>query len=272
MLAFNSEIEITSETNGTWYLEQLLNKPKVSFRCTHLESLLAGLAEETSTGSIGEVVDMKALKDYREPLLNPEIIEHIKLARRHWPNSELMLVTNGFYLGRHPELPQTLINSDVRLEISQHGTHSSYLAAFQQVNQHVGRWRREYPELCIKIRKSHQGWMRQYNIVNGKPMPFNSDPEAAYGICMQRTCTQLVNHQLAKCPALAYWPKLEAKAGLESIPEWQRFRDYQTCPASASDDEVRAFLDSGAIPQCSLCPSKRIPFAHPDPLQRSRLL
>ncbi|MDX1925286.1 MAG: radical SAM protein [Pirellulaceae bacterium] len=207
-----------------------------------------------------------------EPLLNPEIIEHIKLARRHWPNSELMLVTNGFYLGRHPELPQTLINSDVRLEISQHGTHSSYLAAFQQVNQHVGRWRREYPELCIKIRKSHQGWMRQYNIVNGKPMPFNSDPEAAYGICMQRTCTQLVNHQLAKCPALAYWPKLEAKAGLESIPEWQRFRDYQTCPASASDDEVRAFLDSGAIPQCSICPSKRIPFAHPDPLQRSRLL
>ena len=47
MLAFNSEIEITSETNGTWYIEQLLAKPNVAFRCTHLESLLAGLAEET---------------------------------------------------------------------------------------------------------------------------------------------------------------------------------------------------------------------------------
>lgn len=72
MLAFNSEIEITSETNGTWYIEQLLNKPKVSFRCTHLESLLAGLAEETSTGSIGEVVDMTALKSYRDRLLEIE--------------------------------------------------------------------------------------------------------------------------------------------------------------------------------------------------------
>ncbi len=61
MLAFNSEIEITAETNGTWYIEQLLDKPNVAFRCTHLEALQAGLAEETSTGSIGEVVDMETL-------------------------------------------------------------------------------------------------------------------------------------------------------------------------------------------------------------------
>jgi len=68
MLAFNSEIEITSETNGNWYIEQLLAKPNVAFRCTHLESLLAGLAEETATGSIGEVVDMETLRGYRDRL------------------------------------------------------------------------------------------------------------------------------------------------------------------------------------------------------------
>jgi hypothetical protein len=44
MLAFNNEIEITAETNGTWYIEQLLAKPNVAFRCTHLEALQAGLA------------------------------------------------------------------------------------------------------------------------------------------------------------------------------------------------------------------------------------
>ncbi len=43
-------------------------------------------------------------------------------------------------------------------------------------------------------------------------MPFNSEPDAAYRVCMQRTCTQLVNGCLAKCPALAYWPQLETKA------------------------------------------------------------
>jgi len=68
MLAFNSEIEITFETNGTCYIEQLLATPNVAFRCTHLGSLLAGLAEETSTGSIGEMVDMQALKGYHDRL------------------------------------------------------------------------------------------------------------------------------------------------------------------------------------------------------------
>ncbi len=33
-----------------------------------------------------------------EPLLNPAILEHIQLARQHWYDSELMLVTNGFFL------------------------------------------------------------------------------------------------------------------------------------------------------------------------------
>jgi hypothetical protein len=78
MLAFNSEIEITSETNGTWYIEQLLAKPNVAFRCTHLEALQAGLAEETSTGSIGEVVDMETLKGYRDRLR--EIDEEVEEA------------------------------------------------------------------------------------------------------------------------------------------------------------------------------------------------
>jgi len=66
MIAFNSEIEITSETNGNWYIEQLLAKPGTAFRCTYLESLLAGLAEETSKGSIGEVIDQESLRSYRD--------------------------------------------------------------------------------------------------------------------------------------------------------------------------------------------------------------
>jgi hypothetical protein len=78
MLAFNSEIEITAETNGTWYIEQLLAKPNVALRCTHLEALQAGLAEETSTGSIGEVVDMETLKGYRDRL--QEIDEELEEA------------------------------------------------------------------------------------------------------------------------------------------------------------------------------------------------
>ena len=143
------------------------------------------------------------------------------LARECWPHSNLMLVTNGFFFDRHPALPDTLTQTDCRLEVSQHGTHEAYLAKFRTAKQIVWRWREDYPAIQIKIRQSHRGWMRQYRIEDGKPMPFDSRPNAAYKICMQKTCTQLFKQRLWKCPALAYWPQLEQRLNLEDIPEWQ---------------------------------------------------
>ena len=58
-----------------------------------------------------------------EPLLNPHLIEHLRLARESWPDSDLMLVTNGFFFNCHLDLPATLVETDCRLEVSQHGTH-----------------------------------------------------------------------------------------------------------------------------------------------------
>ena len=112
--------------------------------------------------------------------------------------------------------------------------------------------------------------MRQYNVVDGKPMPFDSKPNAAFKVCMQKTCTQLVTGGLlAKCPALAYFAQLEAKLKLQNLSQWQLFRDYKAITADATDDELRTFIETKAIPQCGLCPSKRTAFVHPDPLQRS---
>lgn len=53
-----------------------------------------------------------------EPLLNPAILEHIQLARQHWYDSELMLVTNGFFLHRFPELPQVLVDTHANLRLA----------------------------------------------------------------------------------------------------------------------------------------------------------
>lgn len=72
-------------------------------------------------------------------------------------------------------------------------------------------------------------------------------------------------------PALAYYGQLEAKLKLHHLPPWQLFRDYQACSPDASDDEVRRFSQTKAIPQCGLCPSYRTKFVHPNPLQRSAL-
>ncbi len=94
---------------------------------------------------------------------------------------------------------------------------------------------------------------------------------ADYRVCLQKTCTQLHRGMLWKCPALAYFAQLESKLKLHDLPQWQLFRDYQACPAAASDDEVRQFIQTKSIPQCGLCPSRRTKFVHPNPLQRSAL-
>ncbi len=91
-----------------------------------------------------------------EPLLNPAILEHIQLARQHWFDSELMLVTNGFFLHRFSELPQVLVDTECQLEISQHGTHQDYIKRFRDVKAIVWSWRKQFPKLRINIRKSHK--------------------------------------------------------------------------------------------------------------------
>lgn len=102
-------------------------------------------------------------------------------------------------------------------------------------------------------------------------MPFASRPNAAFKVCMQKTCTQLHESKLWKCPALAYFAKLESKLRLQDLPQWQLFRDYQACSENATDEELQTFIETKSIPQCRLCPSKRTAFFHPDPLQRSAL-
>ncbi len=206
-----------------------------------------------------------------EPTLNPDLIRIIELARESFPNASGLFVTNGFFLGRHPDLPRALIDNGFRLDVSQHGNALAYRARFNEVLQRLSEWRAEYPALKITVRESHKGWRQQYQIVDGKPMPFGSSPRAAWNICLQRTCTQLYKRFLWKCPALAYFAMMERKLRLESMPDWQLFRDYQACRPTATDEEVRAFFATREIPQCGLCPSRKIPFRHVDPTTKGAL-
>ncbi len=206
-----------------------------------------------------------------EPTLNPYLLDHILLAKKYWINSKLILVSNGFFLDKHPDLPKVLTETDCRLEISQHGTKENYLEKFNNSIEILKEWRLKYPELKVNIRQSHKGWIRQYNISDeGKPIPFNSNPEQSYSICMQKTCTQIYDNKLWKCPALAYFKLLDKKIKLNK--EWDLFRTYNGLDYSCDDKELYEFFSTKEISQCSLCPSHKIRFAHPDPVNRDEQL
>jgi hypothetical protein len=136
---------------------------------------------------------------------------------------------------------------------------------FDKIPQRLNEWRAAYPALKITVRESLKGGRQQYHMIEGKPTPFESRPIAAWKICLQRSCTQLFKGHLWKCPALAYFATMERKRRLEAIPAWQLFRDYKACPPTASDNEVREFFATREIPQCGLCPARKIPFHHQAP-------
>ena len=86
---------------------------------------------------------------------------------------------------------------------------------------------------------------------------------------LQRTCTQLYQSCLWKCPALAYHAIMSRKLKLDKEPAWQLFRDYQACPPNASDELVHDFIAKDEIAQCSFCPAKKIRIHHSDPTAMS---
>ncbi|HBJ38656.1 MAG TPA: hypothetical protein DDZ51_28680 [Planctomycetaceae bacterium] len=69
-----------------------------------------------------------------EPTLNPSLVQIVKMAREAFPNAEGLLVTNGFFLDRHPSLPQALIDNRFRMDVSQHGRTPVYMKRFREVH------------------------------------------------------------------------------------------------------------------------------------------
>ncbi|XZE33830.1 radical SAM protein [Pirellulaceae bacterium SH501] len=205
-----------------------------------------------------------------EPTLNPELVGIIELARKSFPDAKGLFVTNGFFLDRHPDLPRVLLENGFRMDVSQHGNAPAYRKRFRGVRRQIRRWRAAHPGLRIHVRKSHRTWRQQYHVIDDKPMPFESDPRGAWESCLQRSCTQLYKSHLWKCPAIAYHSIMARKLGLENEPAWKLFRDYQACSPEATDEEVQRFFSTDEIPQCSLCPSMKLPFRHNNPMKTTR--
>src|SRR4051794_7628507 len=46
-----------------------------------------------------------------EPTIHPGLSKFVPLVRRHWPAAHIRIVTNGFFLHRHPQLPEVLAST-----------------------------------------------------------------------------------------------------------------------------------------------------------------
>jgi hypothetical protein len=214
-----------------------------------------------------------------EPTLNKHLPELIRIARQGWPGpgedevaaagTELQLITNGLRLDRFPELPAVLEGAGCHLVVSIHHQSPDYARALEPVRKLVKGWRTTHA-FRVSWRSSYKRWTRRYHGYGSAMQPFSDgDQRQSWTNCPAKTCIQLLEGKLWKCPALAYLPMQHAKYRLGA--EWQPYLQYEALGPEATPAEIAAFVRREDEPMCLMCPAQPPRFDKPNPLARAQV-
>ena len=203
-----------------------------------------------------------------EPAIHPQLPEFVKLTARYFPKSSLRLVTNGFFLYRHPTLPQALkAHPNARLALSVHHDDAAYRAKLAPVIELLKGWVREHG-VRAHIVPSHTNWTRRYKGFGSEMEPYDdAQPRASWAACPARNCVQLFDGKLWKCGPITYLRLQHERHGLSS--KWDPYLAYQPLAAGGNDEQLLAFLSRQDESCCNMCPAQPEKFKLPVPLRRA---
>ncbi len=189
-----------------------------------------------------------------EPTINPQLIEIIYTTRACWASSKIQLVTNGWFLHRFPDLPAALEKYDIRLEVSIHHDGERYNTKVAEIHKLLNAWQQSH-KFYLNVRNSTNHWRRVYKL-SGKDMKplMDNDQKAAWAICPGRTCKQLFEGKLWKCPPVAYIRMMHTKYGIDT-EAWKSWLEYKPLDPGCTDQELIEWVNRQDEVVCNLCPS-----------------
>ncbi|WP_339730084.1 radical SAM protein [uncultured Gimesia sp.] len=200
-----------------------------------------------------------------EPALNKQLVQIVRECRKQWPFSKLRLISNGFYLKNHPELPLALQQAECDLEVSVHHGGEEYTEKLKPVRELLAQWSSRY-NFVLKYRPSASKWRTTFEGSGSEMVPFNDgNPEESYKVCVAKNCPQIHEGKIWKCPQLAYLGMVDIKHQLSE--EWQKYLSYRPLYPTCSDAELQQFFETKAEPACAMCPSCHRHFEIPSPLR-----
>jgi len=186
-----------------------------------------------------------------EPAINPALPQFVWLAREMFPGSEIILVSNGFLLKRHPRLPVALRGTGATLHISIHSGSDEYQRRLEPVRELIAGWQRRWG-IAVNWRESFRTWTLRYRGYGKAMKPFDDgDPESSWRNCPAKWCLQLHEGKLWKCPAIAYLGMQDRKFGLRY--EWQPYLAYEPLGEECNDAELQGFVERQVEAPCGMC-------------------
>lgn len=192
-----------------------------------------------------------------EPLLNPGLLDYLRLARDLWPGAVRILITNGLNCHLLPSLFETLAETGTRLDISVHShKDQAYLERFNLALVEIEKARLGLG-FQVLLRTREYRFYRTYRGEGPDMLPFeDKDPEASWQACQNSACCTIHQGALWKCPPLAYLGLAAKKFGLDRQAAWQPYLAYRPVPVTAGEDELVKFFLTAAEPACGMCPAK----------------
>lgn len=175
-----------------------------------------------------------------EPLLNPQIVEIVRLAFRVWPETTIYLYSNGLLLKKHPGLQSALKG----------GRYALGLHYCDDRDKQTEKFVRRFflgTGVAVDVVDGSQGWLQFYQFEDGKPVPYSDgDQRASWECCVaaQQGCLVLRSGSLWKCPQVAF-------ADRAGVSHW--FDGYQPCSVN---DDIQEWLSREDEHCCSNCPAK----------------
>jgi Radical SAM superfamily/4Fe-4S single cluster domain len=207
-----------------------------------------------------------------EPTLNPDLVEIVEECGRTWDKEvKKILVSNGWFLHKFPNLPKMLKSTNTRLDLSIHHDSPEYLAKLAEIRDLVKSW-----GIVPRMRESFRDWSL-YRVGHGKDTrPFHDeDPQRSWDVCASRHCLQIHEGMLWKCPPISYLGmhlnKYINDMTDEVAREWEPYSSYRPLDVSCTDVELMEFVNRRSEGCCSMCPASPTPFRKPDPVRRRSL-
>jgi hypothetical protein len=191
-----------------------------------------------------------------EPLLHPQLVEYLVLARAVFPDARLRLVTNGLALVRaRSVLWEQLAQTRTTLTISVHSRDAAYVARLEPAVA-LAREASTRAGFELELRDSIAGWYRPYLGEGFTMKPYaDGQPTLSWHACTSRHCVTLMGGALWKCPPLAHLPRVAARFDLADDPAWRPYLEVRPLLPEATDDELLAFFAAGPEPCCGMCPA-----------------
>lgn len=204
-----------------------------------------------------------------EPTIHPDLTGFVTLARKCWPTAYLRLVTNGFFLSRHPQLPVVLKQvSNAGIYLSIHHESHNYQEKLEPMFDLLKSWVRDYG-IRVEFYESYKYWTRRYHGEGHAMEPFkDGQPRQSWEHCPAKTCPQLFDGKIWKCAPLAYLRLQDTKYRLSD--SWEPYLQYQPLESNCTDEEMEEFFRREDESVCGMCPAKPVGFSLPIPFSRGR--